>query len=87
MTDNRTFLRVLFDAAVAAASPAACMPLWLEDRPAGNVIVVGAGKAAASMAAIIEQQWAEPLRGTGIKPIAIRSRSSKHPTRFPTNGA
>ena len=68
MTDNRTFLRILFDAAVAAASPAACMPLWLEDRPAGNVIVVGAGKAAASMAAIIEQQWAEPLRGLVIVP-------------------
>mgnify|MGYP001815706489 FL=1 len=68
MTDNRTFLRILFDAAVAAASPAACMPLWLEDRPAGNVIVIGAGKAAASMAAIIEQQWAEPLRGLVIVP-------------------
>jgi len=68
MTDDRTFLRMLFDAAVAAASPAACMPLWLEDRPAGNVIVVGAGKAAASMAAIIEQQWAEPLQGLVIVP-------------------
>jgi len=68
MTDDRTFLRLLFDAAVAAASPAACMPLWLEDRPAGSVIVVGAGKAAASMATIIEQQWAEPLRGLVIVP-------------------
>ena len=68
MTDDRTFLRLLFDAAVAAASPAACMPLWLEDRPAGNVIVVGAGKAAASMAAIIEQQWAAPLQGLVIVP-------------------
>jgi hydroxypyruvate reductase len=44
------------------------MPLWLEDRPTGNVIVVGAGKAAASMAAIIEQQWAEPLHGLVIVP-------------------
>ena len=68
MTDDRTFLRILFDAAVAASSPAACMPLWLEDRPAGKVIVVGAGKAAASMAAIVEQQWAEPLHGLVIVP-------------------
>ena len=68
MTDDRTFLRVLFDAAVAASSPAACMPLWLEDRPAGKVIVIGAGKAAASMAAIVEQQWAEPLHGLVIVP-------------------
>ena len=68
MTDDQALLRVLFDAAVAAASPAACMPLWLEDRPAGRVIVVGAGKAAASMAAIVEQQWAPPLEGLVIVP-------------------
>ncbi len=68
MTDDRAFLQFLFDAAVAAASPAACMPLWLEDRPQGNVVVVGAGKAAASMAAIVEQQWAAPLSGLVIVP-------------------
>jgi len=68
MIDDRAFLRMLFDAAVVASKPAACMPLWLEDRPAGNVIVVGAGKAAASMAAIIEQEWAEPLSGLVIVP-------------------
>ena len=64
MIDDQSLLRVLFDAAVAAASPAACMPLWLEDRPTGRVIVVGAGKAAA----IIEQQWAPPLEGLVIVP-------------------
>jgi hydroxypyruvate reductase len=68
MTDDRDLLRLLFDAAVAAASPAACVPLWLEERPAGRVIVVGAGKAAASMAAIVEQQWAPPLEGLVIVP-------------------
>lgn len=68
MTDDRAFLRMLFDAAVAASKPAACMPLWLEDRPPGNVIIVGAGKAAASMAATVEQEWAEPLTGLVIVP-------------------
>lgn len=68
MTDDRAILRMLFDSAVAASKPAACMPLWLEDRPPGNVIVVGAGKAAASMAAILEQEWAEPLTGLVIVP-------------------
>jgi len=68
MTDDRQLLRILFEAAVAAASPAACVPLWLEDKPAGNVIVIGAGKAAASMAAIVEQRWAEPLQGLVIVP-------------------
>jgi hydroxypyruvate reductase len=68
MTDDTRLLRILFDAAVAAASPAACVPLWLEDKPAGNVIVVGAGKAAASMALVLEQQWAAPLAGLVIVP-------------------
>jgi glycerate 2-kinase len=68
MTDDTRTLRILFDAAVAAASPAACVPLWLEDKPAGNVIVVGAGKAAASMALVLEQQWAGPLPGLVIVP-------------------
>ena len=68
MTNDTGLLRILFDAAIAAASPAACVPLWLEDKPAGNVIVVGAGKAAASMALVLEQQWAAPLDGLVIVP-------------------
>lgn len=68
MTDDRAFLRMLFDSAVGASKPAACMPPWLEDRPQGKVIVIGAGKAAASMAAIVEQEWAAPLSGLVIVP-------------------
>ena len=45
MTDDRQLLQLLFDAAVTATSPAACVPLWLEDKPKGRVIIVGAGKA------------------------------------------
>jgi hydroxypyruvate reductase len=68
MTAAQALLRHLFDAAVAASSPAACMPLWLEDRPAGKVIVVGAGKAAASMALVLETQWGAPVEGLVIVP-------------------
>lgn len=68
MNGDPALLRALFDAAVAAASPATCMPLWLEERPKGRVIVIGAGKAAASMAAIVEQEWAPPLEGLVIVP-------------------
>ena len=68
MTDDRALLRHLFDSAVAAASPAACMPPWLDEKPAGRVIVVGAGKAAASMALLVEQQWGPPLDGLVIVP-------------------
>jgi hydroxypyruvate reductase len=68
MTDDRAFLQRLFTVAVSAAIPATCMPRWLEDRPSGRVIVVGAGKAAASMAGVIEAHWHTPLEGLVIVP-------------------
>jgi hydroxypyruvate reductase len=68
MTDDRQLLNLLFEAAVVAASPAACVPLWLEEKPRGRVIVIGAGKAAASMAVIVEQQWGPPLEGLVVVP-------------------
>lgn len=68
MTDARTILRTLFDVAVAATTPESCMADWLPPRPAGNVVVVGAGKAAASMACELERQWSGPLSGAVIVP-------------------
>lgn len=53
----RTVLRAMFDAAVASAMPARCVPRHLPPRPAGRVIVVGAGKAAAAMAEAVEAAW------------------------------
>lgn len=63
MTDRRRLLRAMFDAAVAAASPALCVPPHLPLPPKGRTVVVGAGKAAASMAAAVEANWSEPLEG------------------------
>lgn len=63
--DHRTLLRAMFDAAVAAAHPSVCLPAFLEKiaPPKGRTIVVGAGKAAASMAAAVEAHWPHPLEG------------------------
>jgi glycerate 2-kinase len=58
-----TFLRTLFDAAVAAVDPTRLLPGRLPPRPAGRTFVVGAGKAAASMAAAVEHEWPGPLEG------------------------
>ena len=80
------FLRALFDAAVAAATPANCMSRWLPSRPDGRVIVVGAGKAAASMARELEKQWGGPLQGQVIVPYGhgvecrwIKVTEASHP--------
>jgi len=56
-------LRRLFDAALAAADPALVVPPHLPAPPRGRTIVVGAGKAAAAMAAAVERDWAGPLEG------------------------
>jgi glycerate 2-kinase len=56
-------LRAMFDAALAAASPALCVPPHLPDRPRGRTVVVGAGKASAAMAKALEENWDGPLDG------------------------
>ena len=56
---RRTLLRQMFDAAVAAAHPARCLPAHLPDVPRnGRLIVVGAGKAAAAMAVATGEHYA-----------------------------
>jgi glycerate 2-kinase len=56
----------MFDAAVAAAQPAVCLPPHLPPPPKGRTLVVGAGKASAAMARALEEQWAGPLEGLVI---------------------
>jgi hydroxypyruvate reductase len=58
--DHRALLRHLFDAAVAAAQPALCLPPHLPPPPRGRTVVIGAGKASAAMAAALEAHWAGP---------------------------
>jgi len=63
IADPAAFLRSLFDAAVTAASPDICVPPHLPAPPKGRTVVVGAGKAAASMARAVEDRWKGPLEG------------------------
>jgi glycerate 2-kinase len=63
ISDAIQLLHTLFDAAVAAASPDICVPRHLPEPPKGRTIVVGAGKAAASMGRAVEDRWAGPLSG------------------------
>jgi hydroxypyruvate reductase len=56
----------MFDAAVASAQPALCIPPHLpspESLGAGRLVVIGAGKASAAMARTVEEHWRGPLSG------------------------
>jgi hydroxypyruvate reductase len=77
MTDPPEFLRTLFDAAVARASPDICVPPNLPAPPRGRTVVVGAGKAAASMARAVEAHWPGPLDG-----LVVTRYGHGAPTRF-----
>ena len=57
VADPQAFLRRLFDTAVAAVSPAVCVPPRLPAPARGRTVVIGAGKAAAAMAAAVEAHW------------------------------
>ena len=56
----------MFDAAIASAQPALCIPPHLPDPKSlgkGRLVVVGAGKASAAMARAVEDHWPGPLTG------------------------
>jgi len=59
----KALLRRMFDAAIASAQPALCVPRHLPPAPRGRMIVIGAGKAAAAMAQAVEQNWRGALCG------------------------
>ena len=63
---DRAFLTGLFHAAVQAADPLAALAPHLPLRPKGRVVVVGAGKGAAQLAAAFETLWEGPLSGVVV---------------------
>src|SRR3546814_13301483 len=64
ITAPPALLRALFDAAVASALPATCVPPHLPAPPGrGRTIVIGAGKASAAMAKAVEDHFPAPVEG------------------------
>ncbi|MEA3150914.1 MAG: glycerate 2-kinase [Gammaproteobacteria bacterium] len=51
----KVLLRQMFDAAIASAQPAICVPRFIPPAPRGRMIVIGAGKASAAMARAVEE--------------------------------
>lgn len=57
------FLRQLFDTAIDAAHPQHVLEPYLPADRSGRVIVIGAGKAAAAMAQVVERCWQGEVSG------------------------
>ncbi len=74
--DPRQFLRALFAAAINAVHPDQLLTLPLPPPPRGRTIVLGAGKAAASMAAALERRWPGPVEG-----LVVTRYDHQAPTR------
>ncbi|HWP18021.1 MAG TPA: glycerate kinase [Burkholderiaceae bacterium] len=62
----RELLLRLFDTAVRRALPAHCIAPHLPAPPRGRTLVLGAGKAAASMAAAVEAAWPSDAALSGL---------------------
>lgn len=84
--DAKALLRSMFEAAIAAAQPARCVPPHLPDPPKGRLIVIGAGKASAAMAQAVEMHWRGPLEGLvvtrygyGVPCTRIEITEAAHP--------
>ena len=64
--DPRALLLESFRAAVAAADPLLIVPSHLPPPPRGRTLVIGAGKAAASMASAVERHWPRDAALSGL---------------------
>ena len=62
-SSQRALLESMFQAAIASAQPAVCIPRHLPPAPRGRLIVLGAGKASAAMARAVEEHWPGPIAG------------------------
>jgi glycerate 2-kinase len=82
MTDRRPLLRMIFDAAVAAAHPDVVLSAHLRPVPKGRVICLAAGKAAAAMAAAAERHYLDEL---GLEPSRLLGiATTRHGHGVPT---
>ena len=77
----RELLLRMFDAAIAAAQPALCVPPHLPAPPTGRMIVIGAGKASAAMAQGRRGQLDGRADGPGRDALWLRRAVRAHRDR------
>src|SRR5258705_2537489 len=76
--DPKQLLTLSFQAAIAAGDPLKILPSHLPHPPSGRTLVIGAGKAAASMAVAVEQHWP---RGAALEGLVVTRYKHGLPTR------
>ncbi|MBN2751623.1 MAG: glycerate-2-kinase family protein, partial [Rhodospirillaceae bacterium] len=76
-TPHETLLRNMFMAGLDAAAPELCLIPHIPPPPSGRTIVVGAGKAAGSMAMAFEKHW----RGAALSGLVVTRYGHACPTR------
>ncbi|MGX5805729.1 glycerate kinase type-2 family protein [Bradyrhizobium sp. Arg314] len=77
MTDPKSFLTSIFNAAVAAADPEKTIRDHLPVKPKGRTIVIGAGKGSAQMAAAFEKVWDGPIDGLVVTRYGYGARCER----------
>ncbi|CDX37858.1 putative hydroxypyruvate reductase [Mesorhizobium sp. SOD10] len=77
MTDPKSFLTSIFNAAVAAADPEKTIRNHLPAKPKGRTIVIGAGKGSAQMAAAFEKVWDGPVDGLVVTRYGYGARCER----------
>ncbi len=77
MDDPKQFLLNLFKAGLDAADPLKALPPHLPPPPKGRTVVIGAGKAAASMAKAVETHWQEELSGLAVTRYGYGMKTEK----------
>ena len=70
-------LRSMFDAAIAAALPDKTLPAHLPKAPKGRTLVIGCGKAAASMAKAVEDHWPGELSGMVVTRYGYKTPTNR----------
>ncbi|MDE1164043.1 MAG: glycerate kinase [Pseudomonas sp.] len=75
--DPQLFLRELFATAIAAAHPHQVLENHLPADRTGRVIVIGAGKAAAAMAEVVERCWQGDVSGLVVTRYGHGARCEK----------
>ena len=73
----RHLLRAAFEAAVRAADPRAVLAAQLPQKPRGRAVVVGLGKAAATMARALEEAWPD----VALSGVVVTREGHAVPTR------